>query len=175
MADTKTNFTITNTCDGSNLNYVAEEVAVTVNGQASNTTSAIEPQRVVTCPIDWTGTTKMIIEVSGVNYYSPTKNTSFHDNDTWLAPVNCRMRRTETGEFQFDITLRNSSEDTVVSGISYNIRYKAAGQEKNISDSVSVSANPGTNGSFSVNVAGADGDFSFERFSITKIASWNTS
>lgn len=179
LADTKTNFTITNTCDGSNLNYVAEEVAVTVNGQAANTTSAIEPQGVVTYPINWTGTTKMIIEVAGVSYYSPTKNTSLHVgnfnnqqyNDTWLAPVNCRMRRTETGEFQFDITLRNSSEDTVVSGISYNIRYKAAGQEKNISDSVSVSANPGTNGSFSVNVAGADGDFSFEHFSITDIAS----
>lgn len=179
LADTKTNFTITNTCDSSNLNYVAEEVAVTVNGQAANTTSAIEPQGVVTYPINWTGTTKMIIEVAGVSYYSPTKNTSLHVgnfnnqqyNDTWLAPVNCRMRRTETGEFQFDITLRNSSEDTVVSGISYNIRYKAAGQEKNISDSVSVSANPGTNGSFSVNVAGADGDFSFEHFSITDIAS----
>lgn len=179
LADTKTNFTITNTCDGSNLNYVAEEVAVTVNGQAANTTSAIEPQGVVTYPINWTGTTKMIIEVAGVSYYSPTKNTSLHVgnfnnqqyNDTWLAPVNCRMRRTETGEFQFDITLRNSSEDTVVSGISYNIRYKAAGQEKNISDAVSVSANPGTNGSFSVNVAGADGDFSFEHFSITDIVS----
>lgn len=177
LADTKTNFTITNTCDGSNLNYVAEEVAVTVNGQAANTTTAIEPQGVVTYPIDWTANTKMIIEVSGVNYYSPTKNTSLHVgnfnnqqyNDTWLAPVNCRMRRTETGEFQFDITLRNSSEDNVVSGIGYNIRYKVAGQEKNISDSVPVSVNPGTNGTFSVNIAGATGDFTFEHFSITDI------
>ena len=177
LADTKTNFTISNTCDGSNLNYVAEEVAVTVNGQAANTTAAIEPQGVVTYPINWTGITKMIIEVSGVNYYSPTKNTSLHVgnfnnqqyNDTWLAPVNCRMRRTETGEFQFDITLRNSSEDNVVSGIGYNIRYKVAGQEKNISDSVPVSVNPGTNGTFSVNIAGTTGDFTFEHFSITDI------